>query len=94
MVYLDIPASSMRGMGYSSTPTIAMLLGIVGVRLLVYWNDLEDGSDIGKFYLCFPISWVITLGHPVCTMEDFSIEDSVRAIDPAMPDFSLINIVE
>jgi len=31
---LDIPASSLRGMGYSTTPTVAMLLGIVGVRLL------------------------------------------------------------
>lgn len=58
---LDIPASSMRGMGYSSTPTVAMLLGIVGVRLLYIGTIWKIDPTLERLYLCFPISWVITL---------------------------------
>jgi putative MATE family efflux protein len=58
---LDIPASSMRGMGYSSTPTIAMLLGIVGVRLLYIGTIWRLNPTLETLYLCFPISWVITI---------------------------------
>ena len=58
---LDIPASSLRGMGYSTTPTVAMLLGIVGVRLLYISTLWKLNPTLDVLYLCFPISWVITL---------------------------------
>lgn len=57
---LDVPSSSLRGMGYSTTPTVAMLLGIVGVRLLyisVIWRAMPT---LEVLYFCFPLSWVIT----------------------------------
>ena len=57
---LDIPASSLRGMGYSSTPTIAMLLGIVGFRLAYIATIWEMFPTLEVLYLCFPLSWTIT----------------------------------
>ena len=56
---LDIPALSMRGMGYSTTPVIAMLLGIVGVRLIYIATVFQTYKTLNILYLCFPISWVI-----------------------------------
>lgn len=58
---LDIPASSLRGMGYSTTPTVAMLLGIVGVRLLYIGTIWKLNPTLDVLYMCFPLSWVITL---------------------------------
>lgn len=58
---LDIPASSLRGMGYSTTPTVAMLLGIVGVRLLYIATIWKLHPSLDVLYLCFPLSWLITL---------------------------------
>jgi putative MATE family efflux protein len=57
---LDIPASSLRGMGYSATPTVAMLLGIVGVRLLYIATIWKLNPTLDVLYMCFPLSWVIT----------------------------------
>lgn len=58
---LDLPASSLRGMGYSTIPTVAMLLGIVGVRLLYIATIWQMNPTLDVLYMCFPISWVITL---------------------------------
>ncbi len=58
---LDIPGGSMRGMGHGNIPTITMLLGIVGVRLLYIATIWRMHPTLTTLYLCFPISWVITL---------------------------------
>jgi putative MATE family efflux protein len=57
---LDIPANSMRGMGYSTTPTILMFLGVVGVRLLYIATVWRMNPTLEVLYFCFPLSWVIT----------------------------------
>ena len=57
---LDIPSSSMRGMGYSTLPTVFMLVGIVGVRLgwiYLFWNA---HPTLEMLYMCFPLSWSVT----------------------------------
>ncbi|MBQ1448231.1 MAG: MATE family efflux transporter [Erysipelotrichaceae bacterium] len=57
---LDIPSSSMRGMGYSTMPAILMLLGIVGVRLswiYLYWTYYPT---LEVLYFCYPLSWAVT----------------------------------
>lgn len=57
---LDVFVSSMRGMGYSTVPTVFMLVGICGVRLIwlaIVFNRLRTLTSI---YLCFPASWLIT----------------------------------
>ena len=57
---LDIPAASMRGMGYSNTPTVVMMLGIVVVRLIYIATFWRLHPTLGMLYFCFPLSWVIT----------------------------------
>jgi len=57
---LDIFVASMRGMGYSMLPTVTMILGICGVRLLWIWTVFPVHSTLTAIYLCFPISWTIT----------------------------------
>lgn len=58
---LDIPGMSMRGMGYSTTPTLIMLLGIVGVRLLYLNTFWKAHPQLDTLYMCFPLSWIITI---------------------------------
>lgn len=57
---LDCFVASMRGMGYSSTPTIFMLLGICGVRLCWIWTMFPIFNTLECIYLCYPISWTVT----------------------------------
>lgn len=57
---LDVFVSSLRGMGYSSLPTIVMLVGICGVRLLWLLLIFPMHRTLTTIYLCFPLSWTIT----------------------------------
>ena len=57
---LDIPASSLRGMGFSTTPVVAMLIGIVGVRLFYIGTIWQSFRTLENLYLIFPVSWGIT----------------------------------
>ncbi len=57
---MDAFLSSMRGMGISTTPTILMLIGIVGVRLTWIFFVFPLNPTIETLYLCFPVSWIIT----------------------------------
>lgn len=57
---LDIFICSMRGMGYSTMPTITMILGICGVRLAWLWTVFPRIRELRVIYMCFPISWTIT----------------------------------
>lgn len=57
---MDIPASSMRGMGISNLPTIVMMIGIVGVRLLFIATIWRANPTLPVLYMCFPVSWAIT----------------------------------
>ncbi len=57
---LDVFVSSLRGMGYSTMPTILMVIGICGVRLLWLWTVFPAHRTLETIYLCFPISWIIT----------------------------------
>lgn len=60
---MDVIGGSLRGMGYSVTPTIISLVGVCGVRLL--W--LATVFTIPRFhnpqtiYLSYMISWLITI---------------------------------
>ena len=57
---LDVPISSLRGMGYSALPTIAMMIGITGVRLLWLFLYFPMHHELSVLYFCFPLSWVVT----------------------------------
>ena len=50
----------MRGMGHSTIPTILMVVGICGVRLLWIWCYFPLHRTLDVIYMCFPISWIVT----------------------------------
>ena len=52
--------ASSRGMGYSNVPTIVMLAGICGVRLIWLWSVFAMSHTLSMLYVCFPISWAVT----------------------------------
>lgn len=57
---LDIFVCSMRGMGYSTLPTVLMMIGICGIRLFWLWTIFPRFPSLNMIYICFPISWIIT----------------------------------
>lgn len=57
---IDVFVFSMRGMGYSTMPTLFMLIGICGIRLLWLWFIFPLHRTLSMIYICFPISWSIT----------------------------------
>lgn len=58
---LDIFINSMRGMGRSTLPTIFMLIGVCGFRLMWLWFYFPSHADLATIYLCYPLSWIITI---------------------------------
>ncbi|MBQ5782551.1 MAG: MATE family efflux transporter [Oscillospiraceae bacterium] len=57
---LDVFVASLRGMGYSTLPTIMMIVGICGVRLLWIWTVFPMFGTLESVYACFPISWTVS----------------------------------
>ena len=57
---LDILAASLRGMGFSTMPTIMMIAGICGVRLAWIWFVFPVFGTLQAVYACFPVSWIIS----------------------------------
>ncbi len=57
---LDVFVDSVRGMGYSTVPTILMVVGICGVRLTWLWTVFPAHRSLEVIYMCFPLSWTIT----------------------------------
>jgi Na+-driven multidrug efflux pump len=47
-------------MGVSTLPTILMVVGICGVRLLWIYTMFPIHHTLESIYLCFPISWAVT----------------------------------
>jgi len=57
---LDVFVCSMRGMGFSSMPTVLMLVGICGVRLTWLWTVFPVHRSLDVIYMCYPLSWTVT----------------------------------
>ncbi len=57
---LDILVNSLRGMGYSYSPTIIMLTGVCVFRLIYLFTYFPINPTISVIYAVYPISWVIT----------------------------------
>ena len=57
---LDVFVCSMRGMGYSTMPTVLMLVGICGVRLTWLWTVFPAHRTLDVIYMCYPLSWTVT----------------------------------
>lgn len=66
---MDIVGCSIRGMGYSTPPTIVSLLGACGFRLLWVFTlfQLPAFHTQEFLFLSYPISWILTFSaHVVC----------------------------
>jgi len=57
---MDTIINSMRGMGYSTIPTVIMLIGICGIRFFWIFVVFKMYPYLETIYMCYPISWLIT----------------------------------
>lgn len=57
---LDVFVCSLRGMGYSTMPTVLTIVGICGVRLTWLLTVFPLHRSLEVIYMCFPLSWTIT----------------------------------
>lgn len=62
----EISAATMRGLGYSMTPTILTIFGTCLLRLLWVYTVCPRYHDFKVLMSVYPLSWVIT-GIAVCT---------------------------
>ena len=66
---MDIVGCSIRGMGYSTPPTVVSLLGACGLRLLWVFTLFQIPAFHTQeiLFLSYPISWTATfIAHVVC----------------------------
>ncbi len=64
---MDVTCGSIRGMGYSVTPTIVSLAGACGFRILWIFTIFVWNRSLFTLYLSYPISWIITFAaHLIC----------------------------
>ena len=65
---MDVTCGSIRGLGYSVTPTIVSLIGACGLRIVWIYTifNLVDRS-LFTLYLSYPVTWIITFAaHLIC----------------------------
>ena len=61
---MEVICGSIRGMGYSITPTIVSLAGACGLRILWIVTIFALQPSLFVLYLSYPVSWAITVaGH-------------------------------
>ncbi len=64
---MDVACGSIRGMGYSITPTIVSLTGACGLRILWIYTIFALNRSLFTLYLSYPVSWALTFAaHLVC----------------------------
>lgn len=62
---MDLMQGMLRGLGYSTVPMIISMITVVGLRIV--WSQLifplfpADGNSIFKLYLCYIISYCVTI---------------------------------
>lgn len=64
---MDVACGSIRGLGYSVTPTLVSLTGACGLRILWVYTVFAMQRTLFSLYLSYPVSWAITFtAHLVC----------------------------
>ena len=56
----EIPGGALRGMGYSTLPTIIILLGCCVLRIVWCWTIFAYMKDFAVLMNVYPASWTIT----------------------------------
>lgn len=57
---MDVMVGCIRGMGNSIAPTILMIFGVCGVRVLWIYTVFAKLHTLQSLYLSYPVSWIIT----------------------------------
>ncbi len=64
---MDTMVGMMRGLGYSITPMIVSLTGVVGIRLTWIYTIFAVNKTLPVLFISYPISWAVTaLTHIGC----------------------------
>ncbi len=64
---MDVACGSIRGLGYSITPTVVSLLGACAFRVLWIYTVFRADHSLFTLYVSYPVSWIITfLAHMAC----------------------------
>lgn len=58
--FYEIPASAMRGFGYSTIPAIETIVGTCLFRIVWIFTVFRHFETLQSLYIVFPITWVIT----------------------------------
>ena len=88
---MDVACGSIRGMGYSITPTIVSLLGACALRVLWIFSIFQVDRSLFVLYVSYPVSWAVTfLAHMACFVVFFRRyklgirqKDMLRRLDAA-----------
>lgn len=57
---MEVGIGALRGLGFSTGPTIISLLGSCGLRIVWVATVFQKYSTPQSLYICWPISWVVT----------------------------------
>ncbi len=63
---MDVAVGSLRGLGYTITPTIVSIFGVCGFRLTWIYTYFMSHKKLTILYLSYPISWVLTTTVHMC----------------------------
>ncbi len=64
---MEVACGSIRGLGYSVTPTIVSLAGACGLRILWVFTIFAMHRSLFMLYLSYPVTWLITFAaHLIC----------------------------
>lgn len=58
--FYEIPASAMRGFGYSTIPVIETIIGTCLFRIMWIFTVFRYFVTMESLYIVFPITWVVT----------------------------------
>ena len=60
---MGVMGGYLRGLGYSTSPMLASVISVLVVRITwIFFVFYPSGSqDISFLYLCFPITWIVTI---------------------------------
>jgi len=59
-VVLDVMSGCMRGYGFAVVPTVILIAGVCGLRILWVLFVFPHRPDIGTLMAAYPISWIVT----------------------------------
>lgn len=58
--FYEIPASAMRGLGYSAIPAIETIIGICLFRIVWIFTLFRHFNTLQSLYAVFPLTWIVT----------------------------------